>query len=54
MVLLFYCDLSYSILNIRLYAIATITLRSYITNRMLPIYIHPEINCIVSYIFFPP
>jgi len=39
MVLLFYCDLSYAILNIRLYIIANITLRSYITIRMLPIYI---------------
>ena len=37
MLLLFYCDLSYSILNIRLYTIANITLCSYITIRMLPI-----------------
>ena len=36
-VLLFYCDLSYTILNIRLYTIANITLYSYIAIRMLPI-----------------
>jgi len=48
--LLFYCDLSYTILNIRLYTIANITLHSYITIRMLPILIHPEINCSVLYL----
>jgi len=35
--LLFYCDLSYLTLNIRLYTIANITLHSYIKIRMLSI-----------------
>jgi len=50
LLLLFYCDLSYTILNIWLYTIANITLCSYITIRMLPISIHPEINCSVLYL----
>ena len=36
-VLLFYCDLSFPTLNIRLYTIAIITLRSNIPITMLPI-----------------
>jgi len=39
-------------LNIRLYTIANITFSSYISIRMLPMQIHPEINCIVSYIMY--